>query len=376
MIIYSFIDYPLDLIGGAQGSAKSIAEGLLNKGIMVRIVTPRLIVRESRQNLDIIEYEFIKSRLGLIRKILIYDRLLKFYKINFVHAHFPISAIALCILKLNPRHRDLKVIFTDHGLYNQYSKFTKILMRFVSQKSEAVITTTCLNQEEWKKLGNSPVFLIPNSVNYEFTEILKDKVVKIPKIIEDSISLGFAGTFTPIKNWPLVIEIIKELNKLRVNYKINIAIHFSPTDKTKVSEFLDKLKVICPVHNLKIEFNNNQEKMIDFYTRTNIFILTSISESFGKTAIEAMSTGCIVIGTNYGGLSEVIGRKDLLFNLDESSKIAKTIELYYKKPSFYKRDSAYFYNRFTNYFTVEKSILSHIELYNNFYFDNIEYFNK
>jgi glycosyltransferase involved in cell wall biosynthesis len=368
--VYSFIDYPLDLIGGAQSSAQSIAQGLKRKGFKVTIVTPRIRNKELLNSLKIIEYKFVGSKWDLLRKISIYSNILKNHNISYVHAHFPISAIALSILKIFPKNKKLKIIYTDRGLLEEYKIVVRILLKFVAFQSEAIVTTTAYNQQEWiRRTKNKKIKLIPNSVNFEFAEVLINKMTRTSRKVSNLISIGFAGRYTSMKNWPMVLQIILELNKLELKYETNIAISHGPDDYSQMLDFLDKVKAICPENHLRTYINCTQEEMVEFYSSTDIFILTSLSESFGKTAIEAMSVGCVVFGTNYGGLREVIGRKDFLFELNESLEMAKKIEVYSNNENLYLNDSNYFLNRYKDKFSVDANTFSHIALYNHHFFN-------
>jgi glycosyltransferase involved in cell wall biosynthesis len=57
-----------------------------------------------------------------------------------------------------------------------------------------------------------------------------------------------------------------------------------------------------------------EEDLIDLYNLCAVFIFPSWYEGFGLPALEAMSCGAPVIGSNTSSLPEVIGREDALFN--------------------------------------------------------------
>lgn len=56
------------------------------------------------------------------------------------------------------------------------------------------------------------------------------------------------------------------------------------------------------------------ESLVQAYDNADIFILTSKSEAFGRTAVEAMSRKCVVFGTRILGLSDVIKDSDYLYS--------------------------------------------------------------
>jgi glycosyltransferase involved in cell wall biosynthesis len=49
-----------------------------------------------------------------------------------------------------------------------------------------------------------------------------------------------------------------------------------------------------------------RERLYNFYQQADIFVLPSLSESFGQVLLEAMSTGLPVVATTTGGIPEIV----------------------------------------------------------------------
>lgn len=72
----------------------------------------------------------------------------------------------------------------------------------------------------------------------------------------------------------------------------------------------------------------SDEEMLQFYNLCTLFVFPSWHEGFGLPALEAMSCGAAVIGSNTSSLPEVIGRNDALFDpFDEKSIAQKMTEV-------------------------------------------------
>ena len=173
---------------------------------------------------------------------------------------------------------------------------------------------------------------------------------------------------TEVKNWDLSIEIIKKL--ILENIDINIFCAFSTyldEDKIKIKEYEEKYISLLGKDKVEIYINLDKNEMIDFYSKLDIFILTSSFESFGRTAIEAMACYCCVLGTNIVGLKEVIGSKKYLYELDNINNCIKIIKNLSKNRKQLEYEKQYFYNRYKKYFSLEKVVKEYEKLYKTIY---------
>ena len=135
-ILY-FIDYPLDLLGGAQLSTQSICDELSeDDGFCPIVVTPKLMDDSKCYNFDLIQVEIGQSNLllGVLKRIIIYRKIVKRERPNYLHAQMPLSAIVLGIMKKMGMIRDTKLIFTDRALFYGYSKRNQFLFKVISKK--------------------------------------------------------------------------------------------------------------------------------------------------------------------------------------------------------------------------------------------------
>ena len=81
----------------------------------------------------------------------------------------------------------------------------------------------------------------------------------------------------------------------------------------------------------------NHDKVIDIYKKTSIAVVCSRwEEPFGRTSLEASSSGCAVIISNRGGLPETVTNSIILDNLDVTS-LYKKISLLIEKPTIRKK---------------------------------------
>ena len=107
-----------------------------------------------------------------------------------------------------------------------------------------------------------------------------------------------------------------------------------PAKLLLVGEGPDRLRVQQLVKELNLSdhvlFLGEQDDIEELMSCAKLFILPSKQESFGLAALEAQSFGVPVIGTNMGGLPEVVGHGETGFLLpvgDVEGMAAKALEL-------------------------------------------------
>ncbi len=55
-----------------------------------------------------------------------------------------------------------------------------------------------------------------------------------------------------------------------------------------------------------LEFVGYVENVQDWYLKSDIVVMASRAEAFGRVTVEAMMSGCLVVGADSGGTSEII----------------------------------------------------------------------
>lgn len=117
-----------------------------------------------------------------------------------------------------------------------------------------------------------------------------DKIVLLPAVFEER------------KGQEVAIRAFQDILKYQKNIHLIICGEGSNSQKNKLINLINKLNLSSNIHILP--FNINVES---YYSEADIVIIPSLSmESFGYTAIEAMSFKIPVIASNIGGLKEII----------------------------------------------------------------------
>jgi hypothetical protein len=162
--------------------------------------------------------------------------------------------------------------------------------------------------------------------------------------------ISFVGKLNRAKGYDIFGEsIVKILNKY-------------PEWKSIVIGDEPREKLFYKHKNLKILGFQNHKKVLDYFERTSIAVVCSRwEEPFGRTSLEAASSGCAVIISNRGGLPETITNGVILRNL--SSKA-----LFFEIEKLIKNKSKRYYLQqlsLKNFYLTDNFISKKIDNYRN-----------
>ena len=114
---------------------------------------------------------------------------------------------------------------------------------------------------------------------------------------------------------------------LRRQYQLAVVCSIRPEDKVRLLALAAKLKL--PEGDVVLTGFVSDDDLLSLYNLTSLFVFPSLQEGFGLPALEAMSCGVPVIGSNNSSIPEVIGRADALFDpnkvADISAKMAEVL---------------------------------------------------
>lgn len=305
----------------------NLALGLKNiPGNEVHIITTSLLVnKNSTFKYEGINFHILKSKTSILNYLTFFlpeivrlMQVLKKVKPDIVHGqHRSFHSLAAIIYSR-------KHVITDHGnlfthIQAQYKtthlkRFFKLsYYKLIYFSTFQLITTflakqiigvsqNCLDISRYKNKYS----LIYNPINKSFFQFRWEKP-EVPVIL-------FVGTSTNRKRPHLLIQYLKKnedviihlVTQLTINDQYNKeVIKFiednNLTKRVKISPFMDP---------------NDLAKIM---AESSILCLPSAYESFGMVLAEAMAVGCPVVGSNIGGIPEVITNKEtgLLFNTND-----------------------------------------------------------
>ena len=165
-----------------------------------------------------------------------------------------------------------------------------------------------------KCIGCSDVSLMAFSENVLYNRIKRIQVLK-------TIKIGtLAAVDVPYKGQRKVIKALAMLANEGLDYEYHLA---GNGDQSKLQEYAKKLGVFD-----KVIFHGGipHERVTDFLDQIDIYIQPSDVEGLPRALVEAMSRACPAIGSNVGGIPELLP-EDMLFQKKDIKGICKCLKM-------------------------------------------------
>ena len=188
----------------------------------------------------------------------------------------------------------------------------------VREANYAIYVTESFLQRRYKTKGRS--FSCSDVIFYENDEsILNNRIAKINSKLDNSIILGTIGAIdVTYKGQEIVIRSIANLSMDGINFEYWLIGSGNQEHLTKVATkygVLKNIKFVGPVS------HNNIFEILD---QLDVYVHPSLTEGLPRSVIEAMSRACPVIGSDVGGMSEIIS-SDCLFEKNKYSQFEDII---------------------------------------------------
>jgi glycosyltransferase involved in cell wall biosynthesis len=277
------------------------------------------------------------------------------------------SASAFCGIPcvISKKLYNSRFMLTEHGVYirEQYLSLSKrlyssFLNTFLVRLIKSVtglsyyfadqISPVCEYNTRWeRKMGVSD-----NKIKVIYNGV--DKSVFEPGYTNsiDEVTITMVARVDPIKDIKTFIKAADYIKKNLDNYKIKFYVYGSVT----VPKYYEECLELRDSLNLSEDFifAGHSGDVAGIYRNTDIVVLTSISEAFPYSVIEAMMSGKPVIATDVGGVKEALGEGGIIATPGDFIEISKGIIKLIENPMLRIEMGEDGRNRALTYFTIDK----------------------
>ena len=237
-----------------------------------------------------------KSTKNSVRKIL-HEELDSKDTAFLFHRHRALRALAWRRLKA-------KTSLISHTFYK--SRKRDFWHRYLFSKIDRWIALTPLHQKNMNEmLGLSPsrITIIPNGVN-----LIKFRAPIIAVNDKNEFHIAIVARLDPQKGQDLAI---RALALLKTKTQKNVVLHLLGEDTPGEASIRPHLKALAENLGVQSEvvFEGFKSEVHEILPQMDILWLPSHRETFGRCVIEAMACGVPVVGSNAGGVPDIIEHK-------------------------------------------------------------------
>ena len=318
--------------GGSGAVAAELGVGLAKMGHVVHFISyglPFRIISFFKNiyfhEVEMLEYPLFKYPPYSLSLSVKMSEVIESEKLDILHVHYAMPHAASAYLAQKMVGEDkIKYVTTLHGtditLVGRHSSFYKIT-KFSIENSNGI---TCVSN--YLKKSTEEIFKIKKDMRviYNFVDTARYKRESLDRENVDFLKyikkgdkvISHISNFRPVKK---IQNIIKAFCRISREVQSKLLLVGEGPEAARCKIMVEKLKLED-----KVFFLGRYDDIIPVLSASDLYMLPSNSESFGLSALEALSCSVPVIGTNTGGLPEVVidGQCGYLCDPDDIKSLA------------------------------------------------------
>jgi len=321
--------------GGSGVVASELALSLAERGHSVHLfshqVPPRLAMSEGPVQMHVsqgLPYPLFASTphdLAITSSIL---RVHRDEGLDILHAHYALPHAVSAILARSAAEEDRgrpapRVVTTLHGtditIVGSDPSYAPLTQFLISSSDAATAVSESLARDTLRHFcsgpGSCPIEVIPNFVDTErFAPQAAGASKRRPRAVHVS-------NFRPVKRVPWLIEAFAKATEGR---DAELVLVGDGPVRAEACETARRLGL-----GPRVLFLGERDALPELLSPADVFLLTSSEESFGLSALEALSCGVPVVATAVGGVPEVLrdGETGFLSPADDQDHFAAKVRL-------------------------------------------------
>ena len=244
-------------------------------------------------------------------------------QLDILHVHYAMPHAISAILARDIAKHDVKIVTTLHGTDITVLAFDKTFKKMITygiEKSDAVtaVSQDLITRTKQHLKVDQNIEVIYNFVNEDvYYKKNADYLKQHYQIEEDEQVLIHISNFRKVKRIP---DIIETFYNVRKKIKAKLMLVGDGPELQTAFELVDHFNL-----NEDVLFLGRQKDISNLLSISDLMLLLSEQESFGLVLLEAMACEVPAIGTNIGGIPEVIvqGETGYLVDLGDVKTAAK-----------------------------------------------------
>jgi N-acetyl-alpha-D-glucosaminyl L-malate synthase BshA len=300
--------------GGSGAVATELGIALAERGHEVHFITyrqpfrlPSFLPRIFFHEVDVGRYplfEFPPYDLALAVRM---HEVVKGHQLELLHCHYAIPHAASAWIAremLRENGEDVRVLTTLHGtditIVGQDPSFFPITKFSIEKSDRITAVSQYLRDETCRAFGcdGPDVEVIHNFIDPDIYDRSKYPALLKNELARSKPILMHVSNFRTVKRVRDVIRIYAEVNRELPSVLVMIG---DGPDRPAAEE---EARLLGVEHS--VSFLGKLDQIAPLLAAADLFLLPSQSESFGLSALEALASGVPVVGSDAGGLPEVV----------------------------------------------------------------------
>lgn len=358
-------DFFYPSIGGVETHVKMIGEELIKLGHSVIVITHKYTNYLGYMKIGMIDVYYADLPVLCPNNVLptvfpslpFYKEIFNMHKVDIVHGHQSMSSMCLEAV-FHANHLGIKTILTDHSVF-EFGKIERIicdnLYEFVCKHVDKFICVSEIAKINTAKRMCFPIDnieVIPNGIlpKYFYPKLKSSTILNTKTIVL------FCARFVFRKGIDLFIQALPYICK---DKSIEVRIIGTGPKRDEILEVIDLENLYDQVI-LMDEVDHT--KVPDAMRCADIFLNTSLTETFCMAILEAAACGLFVVSTNVGGIKEVLDENMIRFCQPVPEKIAE--EILYAKEKLKSYNPIQYYDKLIKKYNWGNIALRTAQIYN------------
>lgn len=233
---------------------------------------------------------------------------IKYYDLDVIHMHYAVPHAVCGILAKQMAGSDVKIISTLHGtditVLGHDASLTSAIRFGIESSDITTAVSESLKRDTYRLISPDKDittvynFIDETKFNLEGREEAGQRLKKHYGIPEEAKVVMHTSNFRAVKR---IEDIIRAFNIASEEVDAVLMLVGDGPEMNRMRQLTRELEL-----GGKVIFAGQQADVVDYYKMSDCFMLLSEQESFGLALLEAMNCGSVPVGSDAGGIGEVI----------------------------------------------------------------------
>lgn len=357
-------------VGGSGVVATELGKLLAEKGHEIHFISSSLPFRLKKMYHNIFSHEVEVNQYSVFQyppyDIALASKIAEvavMENLDVLHVHYAIPHAVCAILARQMSGRDLKIVTTLHGTditVLGYDPSLTDAIRFGIEKSDYVtaVSNSLISQTHELIKPKKTIECVYNFIDTRVNKRTdSSELRKEYGILPHEKVVIHVSNFRPVKR---VQDVIQAFAGIAEHLPAKLLLVGDGPEMKTVCNLAGELGIRD-----KILLLGKQERVEELYSLSDLMLLLSEKESFGLVALEAMACGVPCIGTNVGGIPEVIvnGETGYICELGDIKTITEKAVEILSNEVIHRRFSANSMERAEKRFSAEQIVSEYENIY-------------